>query len=154
LSRPAGVRTLTLVSFFRCDGCGAFNRVPSTEARTPVCGRCKRRLDTSGAPREVSQGELADALQSSPMPGLVDFWAPWCGPCRMAAPMLDSIARANAGRLLVLKLNTDENQTAAVKHRVQSIPLFVLFRDGYESARQVGLLPRPAFERWLSGHAA
>jgi thioredoxin 2 len=142
------------VDVYRCRECGAFNRVRDAAGRTPICGRCKNRIDTSGAPQEVSQAGLADALASSPVPVLVDFWAPWCAPCRMAAPILDGIARDNAGKLLVLKLNTDENQAAAQHHRVQGIPLFVMFRDGYEVARQTGLPPKPAFERWVGAHAA
>jgi len=137
---------------FRCAECGAFNRVRDGGGRTPICGRCKSRLDVSGAPREVTEGALADAIASSPIPVLVDFWAPWCAPCRMAAPVLDGIARKHPGRLLVLKLNTDENQNAAVRHRVQGIPLFVIFRDGHERARQTGLLPREGFERWVDAH--
>ncbi|MEZ4220329.1 MAG: thioredoxin [Polyangiaceae bacterium] len=134
----------------RCKNCGAFNRVPPSGGKTPVCGRCKQRLDTTGAPQEVNGEELARALDASPVPVLVDFWAPWCGPCRMAAPILDTIARSNAGRISVLKLNTDANQNAAARHGVQGIPLFVMFRGGREAARQTGLLPQPAFERWVA----
>jgi thioredoxin 2 len=142
------------VNVFRCNDCGAFNRVREPGGKTPICGRCKARLDVSGAPQEVDGAALDAAISSSPVPLLVDFWAPWCGPCRMAAPQLDEIARSNAGSLLVLKLNTDQNQDAAARHRVQGIPLFVMFRGGYEAARQTGLPPRSAFERWISAHAA
>ena len=139
---------------FRCSACGALNRVPAAGRRIPICGKCKHRLDVSGAPQEVNESGLADAIASSPVPVLVDFWAPWCGPCRMAAPMLDALARANPGRMLVLKLDTDQNQNAAMRHGVQSIPLFVMFRGGYECARQTGLPPRASFERWIAAHAA
>ena len=139
---------------FRCAACGSFNRIRDPGGRVPICGHCKAHLDTSGAPQEVSEAGLEEAIRSSPLPVLVDFWAPWCGPGRTAGPVLEAIARSNAGRLVVLKINTDQNQGAATRHGVQGIPLFVMFRDGYETARQTGLPPRPSFERWITAHAA
>jgi len=98
---------------------------------------------------EVTGAELATILEQSPVPVLVDFWAAWCGPCRMAAPIIDRIARARSGRLLVLKLDTDGNPDAAARHRVQSIPMFALFRDGAEAQRQVGLPSEAALAQWV-----
>jgi thioredoxin 2 len=145
---------LRIVLTFRCRSCSAFNRVPeSKKDARPVCGRCKAALETSGAPQEVMGQELGDIIQQSPVPVLVDFWATWCGPCRMAAPLLDRIARARAGRLLVVKLDTDRNPDAAARHRIQSIPVFGLFRDGAEAQRQVGLPSEAALAQWVDRYA-
>jgi len=80
---------------------------------------------------------------------LLDLWAPWCAPCRAAAPVLEAVGKAQAGRLLVLKLNTDAHPEAASTLRVQGIPTFVVFSGGREVARRSGVLPRAELERWV-----
>jgi thioredoxin 2 len=143
------------MAIFRCKACGAMNRV--AEGRRgdhPVCGNCKARLDTEGSPQEVVGEAFERAIASSPVPVLVDFWAEWCGPCRMAAPAVAELARRNAGQVLVLKVNVDADNQSAGRFRVQSIPAFVLFHQGREVARRVGLASRADLERWIAGSTA
>jgi thioredoxin 2 len=134
---------------FRCKGCGALNRVGTGAKGTPVCGRCKAPLDVSGAPQDVGSAELARAVSSATVPVLVDFWAPWCGPCKATAPIIESFARETPGTLITLKLNTDENPEAANAHGIQGIPTFIIFKDGSVIGRRSGALPKHALESWV-----
>lgn len=136
---------------FRCAACGAFNRVREPRpSGAPECGRCHRALDLSGAPQEVDGEGLDRAVLGSPVPVLLDLWAPWCAPCRVAGPILDEVGRAKAGQLLVLKLNTEQHPRPASALGVQGIPTFIVFSGGREVARRSGVLPRPEMERWVS----
>ena len=102
------------MAILRCTQCGSINRMAEERVRDrPVCGRCKARLDTTGAPQAATGEGLAQVVQSSPVPVLVDYWAAWCGPCRTAAPILEQIGRRGVGNLLVLKVNVDEEQGEA-----------------------------------------
>ena len=137
---------------FRCPKCGALNRlallVPERQA---VCGKCKSDLDTSGHPAAVDPDALERAIASSPVPVLVDFWAPWCMPCRSFAPILETYARESAGRIVVLEVDTEAHPSAGARHEVQAIPTLALFRGGREIERVSGALPLPELRRFVEG---
>ena len=138
---------------YRCARCGALNRVRAAPAgASPVCGRCRADLGTSGEPQAVDAAALDAAVRSAPVPVLVDFWAPWCGPCRAAAPILADLGRARAGDLLVLQVNSDEQPELSGRLGIRAIPTFVLFHGGREVARHGGVMSRPELERWVSSH--
>ena len=139
----------------RCPSCGATNRV-SQEAKekiagglAPVCGRCKTPLSSDNRPVSVTDATFAEEVERSPVPVLLDLWAPWCGPCRMIAPVLESLASEWAGRVRVAKLNVDENPATASRFNARSIPLLVVIKDGREVDRIVGVQPRGEIERRL-----
>ncbi|APR76499.1 Thioredoxin [Minicystis rosea] len=139
------------MAIFRCNRCSTINRVADERVgQRPICGQCKAALDPSGAPQEVSADTFERAIAGSPVPVLVDFWAPWCAPCRMAAPVVADLAKRSAGKMLVLKMNVDDNQAMAAKHAVQGIPAFVLYHGGREVGRRTGLASRADMESWIA----
>lgn len=134
-----------------CSECGATNRVLAEKVRQgeAVCGRCKMRLLLSVAPVTVTDANFASAVARSPLPVLLDFWAAWCGPCRMIAPVIEQLAQEWAGRVRVAKVNIDENPVMAARYHVQSIPTLLILREGEELDRMVGALPKAEIVRRL-----
>jgi thioredoxin 2 len=137
----------------RCPACGATNRVgqPASVKLEPVCGRCKTPLRAASQPLTVSDATFSTAVEQSPLPVLLDFWAPWCPPCRVLAPVIDQLATEMSGRLRVAKLNIDDNPLTASRFHVQSIPTLLVFQGGREVDRLVGALPKAEIVRRLSG---
>jgi thioredoxin 2 len=136
----------------RCPICGATNRVPLQKLQQglqPICGRCKNPLPVDGKPVTVTDATFAAEVERSPVPVLLDLWAPWCGPCRMVAPTLEELAKEMAGRVRVAKLNVDENPSTATRFQVRSIPTLLVLKGGKEMERIVGVQPKAEIERRL-----
>ena len=131
-----------------CHVCGRRNRVPVAATGRPRCGECHSDLPWLV---DVDERRFGDAVDA---PGLVlvDFWAPWCGPCRSIAPILEHLAERYAGRLKVVKLNVDGAPTIARQYRAQSIPLLVAMRDGAEIDRVVGAHPEHHLDALVRRH--
>jgi thioredoxin 2 len=136
----------------RCPACGAANRVPPeklAQGLKPVCGKCKTPLPVDTQPVVVTDATFAAEIERSPLPVLIDLWAPWCGPCRMVAPAVEAIAAEMAGRLRVAKINVDDNPAVSARFGVQSIPTLLLLQGGREINRLVGAQPKAEITRWL-----
>jgi thioredoxin 2 len=134
-----------------CPECHTLVRVPYHRlGEDPTCGRCKSPV-ASGHPITLDALSFETHSTRSGFPVLVDFWAPWCGPCRAMAPVLDRVAAERRTQLQVGKLNTDENQELAGKLGIRSIPTLILYRDGREIARRSGSSDFNSLARWIDG---
>jgi thioredoxin 2 len=145
---------MAAATLIRCPSCGATNRL-SVDAivlgRKAVCGRCKTPL-AAATPVTVSDATFAAEVDRSPLPVLVDLWAPWCGPCRTVSPIVDQLAAELAGRVRVAKMNVDDNPATSSRFGVQSIPTLLVIKDGREVDRIVGAQPKAAILGRLERH--
>jgi len=134
-----------------CPSCAKPNRVPAEHlSDTGRCGACKKPLPPMADPIEVDTAEFDEIVAASKVPVLVDFWAEWCGPCRMAAPHVVQTARDLAGRAVVLKVDTERHPELAVRYGVRGIPNFAVFARGQLQFQQAGLVDATTMKSWLA----
>jgi thioredoxin 2 len=134
-----------------CPKCGQRNRIVYGRlGQKPRCAQCHNDLVLPGQPIEVKTASAFDALTGqSALPVLVDFWAPWCGPCKMVAPEVAKVAAEGSGRWLVAKVNTEEVPALAQRLGINAIPLMAVFNSGRELARKTGAMPAMAIRQFI-----
>lgn len=132
-----------------CPHCAGVNRVPVERlAQAPKCGKCKQPLFVA-RPLELTAANFKTHIGSSDIPVLVDFWAPWCGPCKMMTPVFDQTAAQFEPKLRVAKVNTEAEQMLASQFNIRSIPTLAIFKGGREVARQAGAMDLNGLSQWI-----
>lgn len=139
------------VTYSVCPHCQSVNKInfEAAEAKKPTCGSCHTELDFHDGVTNLSADQVQKLIRSSPLPVVIDFWAPWCGPCRSFAPTFSEAAQSLRGQFVFVKVNTEQHPQASTNFGVRGIPTITVFEKGQEVGRQAGALPREYFAQWL-----
>ncbi|MCW2611649.1 MAG: thioredoxin 2 [Actinomycetota bacterium] len=130
----------------QCDHCGKKNRVPAAGPSAPRCGNCHQALPWIA---DAGDDTFAEIVEKSPLPVVLDLWAPWCGPCRMVTPALEKVAHDLAGRVKLVKIDVDTAPSLSRRFEVQAVPTLMILRNGEVVARQAGAAPADTLRRWV-----
>jgi thioredoxin 2 len=135
-----------------CPQCDAVNRLPEQRLReNPICGQCRQPL-FSGQPAELTGANFDRHLGRNDLPLVIDFWAPWCGPCRTMAPAFNQVTAELEPLARLAKVNTENEQQLAARFNIRSIPTLAIFKNGREIARQSGALDKTSLKRWIQSY--
>lgn len=135
-----------------CASCNAVNRIPAQRDGKEInCGKCHQPL-FGAPPPSVNQAAFLAQISKNDVPVVVDFWAPWCGPCKAMAPAFAQVSAKMGNRARFIKVNTDDEQALGGQYNIRSIPTLAIFQSGKEIARISGALPAASLEQWIDGH--
>ncbi len=138
-------------TFSYCLKCNGINKISLDKVKdqAPVCGTCKTPLKMHSLVTEVDSLGLSKMIQKSDLPVVVDFWAPWCGPCKMFAPTFEAASKIYGGKIVFIKINTQDHPQASEQFNIRGIPSLLVFKNGKEFARESGAFPLEHFKNWL-----
>lgn len=140
-------------TYTACSKCNAINKV-STEkilATKAICGKCQANLTFHQLVSEVDESGLYKLIEKSDLPVLVDFWAPWCGPCKSFAPTFETASKEAAGKIVFIKVNTENYPNVSARFNIRGIPTLIVFKNGKEVKRESGAFPLELLRQWITG---
>ena len=141
-------------TFSYCFKCSSINKISleKLKAKAPICGACQSTIKMHGLVSEVDFVGISKMIQKSDLPVVIDFWAPWCGPCKSFAPTYETASQFFAGKIVFIKINTQDFPQASEQFNIRGIPTLLVFKNGKEIARESGAFPLEHFKNWLGGY--